>query len=106
MNPPLTERQIQDILRRNPGNIDVRRMDAELTRLADQLADCWLLLDMIAKGGGAWAEQAASLLVRQWAPGYKSGNGPLSSLRETVRDLERKLGELAGVVLAEKGASP
>ncbi len=75
MNKPLTEGQIQAIRERSVGTelaYDFAALDGEITRLADALTDCWLLLDSFATHKEKrYRLCSETLLRRQKAPGWR-----------------------------------
>ena len=64
------EGQLPDEMARDLG-CHVLALDAELTRVAEQLCDCWLLLDAIARDVPDIRHQAVAILRKQQAPGWK-----------------------------------
>ena len=72
MNKPLTSEQLER-MEHNVNPTNMRLLIGEIERLADQLSDCWLLLDPIARHGIQSIQQqdAVNLLKKQQAPGWK-----------------------------------
>lgn len=75
---PITEAAIAEIVERakQMGNAgDFLALDREIYRLADNLSDCWLLLDTISRDTDNTSlnvrQAAKALLRRQQVPGHK-----------------------------------
>lgn len=75
---PLTEERMERIVAQSVGTelaYGVVAMRLEIERLADQLSDCWLLLDEIARKPNPFGARAAVLLTKQQTPGWKESHG-------------------------------
>jgi hypothetical protein len=92
----MTEQEIQTAVHRG----DVHALDAEITRLVDQLSDCWLVLDQLARMpvgrlvpnplhqlGVRWLVEAAQNVLRhQQVPGWKGDGRPVAAPRSQRRE--------------------
>lgn len=73
----MSEFELEAAVSRNAGNKDVAALRLEIERLADQLSDCWLLLDHLQSENGPLHPSTKdrgiiqATLRRQGAPGWK-----------------------------------
>ena len=74
---PLTTEQIEAIRERAVGSersYDVSALVNEIDRVANQLSDCWLFIDALARhqvNDDHVPQLAKALLTKQEAPGWK-----------------------------------